>query len=135
MASNVTEIYEAISYILLNDNAVKAIVGTKVFSGWRPTTNAAAPCINHFEITASKHPFGVVSGCQLQVNCWAANYKAARQLSDAVSTALNHYGGLVNGQFHIDAIEYADRKDELPEPEVGLINIATFYNILYRGDN
>ena len=135
MPTTITHIFEAITYLLTQDHDVSTIVGTKVFNGWRPTKGADAPCINHFEVISTKMDFGLFSGCQLQINCWHTNYKSARQLADAVVKKLNHYGGKVNGTFHIDALEYANRKDELVEPDVGLINVAVFFNCLYRADN
>lgn len=104
------------------DGSVSAIVGTKIFPNIVPHS-ASMPSITYQLIDSGyeyaldstpSHKINLVT-CRYQVNCWAATYKAARQLADKVRALFDGYAGTVGG-VPIRKIQIADESD-ISEPE------------------
>lgn len=93
-------IEEAIIQRLLDTNAVATIVGTRVFPGSKPQA-APLPAIVFNKISGA--PIYSDAGevgldeCRLQIDCWAATYSAAKELSRAARNSLSAFFGTSEG--------------------------------------
>ena len=82
---------DAIYEELLGTTGITALVGNRIYRGWRPQ-HAATPCLTFFRISrvpinASTGPSGT-EHARIQIDVWANTSKTARAIADAVSDAL-----------------------------------------------
>lgn len=114
---------EALYVRLTGDAAVTAIVGTAVYPQAAPQ-NLEPPFITYARVSAERlRSFDGPSGLarpRMQVDCWAAGYRQARQLADATRRALDGWRSPADGV--PGAMLESDR--DLHEPENGLHRVS-----------
>jgi len=110
----------AIRDLLLANNAVKAIVGTRVYPGKLPQ-RPELPAIRYFRVSGGRpvsHSGGSgLDGARVQFDCLAGTYQAAKALGSALRAVLQGYKGTV-GSVVIQACFFMDDSDDYgPESE------------------
>jgi hypothetical protein len=87
---------KAIRSILIDDGAVSALVGDRVFPVVR-REGSVLPAIVYQQISGVRdHVFAGPSGfveARFQINCWAETYEGADALADAVRIVMDAYHG------------------------------------------
>ena len=115
-------IEKALVNILQNDAAVANVVAARIYPETMPQGASLPVIIYHiisgaWDITMDGEMN--LARSRFQFDQWAAEYKQARELSDAVRAALDGYSGTV-GTVEIEAIRLLDEDDlfaDLPDVE------------------
>lgn len=120
-------IQAAIRSILLNDPAVKGIVGTRMFP-LELSLDCSLPALSYSRVS---NPYKQVAGIpRFQVSCWSEDYLECHNLAKAVIGALEGYAGIVNS-VNIIRIIPIDAPD-LFEAGTGVFHIPCDFKVIYR---
>lgn len=121
-------IQKAIRKLLVNDPAVAAIVGTRVYP--IHVDGALTPPYIKYLIVSDARIYRTIRPPRIQVSCWADDYPTVRQLAEAVIAALDDYHGVIDG-VAIESIRYLNGP-ELYEAETRLYHIPCDFRVTYR---
>lgn len=125
-------IEEAVRYLLINDAAVAALIGSRVYPIALPQGSTLPAAVFHM-IDATEDDFGVLSDPRIQISCFAATYDGAKALRQAVKNCLKRYRGTAKGILieHI-AVEPGTNESRTPEGDMCMTTID--FRIVYRGE-
>ncbi|HQD26591.1 MAG TPA: DUF3168 domain-containing protein [Methanoculleus thermophilus] len=121
-------IQKAIRKLLVNDPAVAAIVGTRVYP--IHVDGALTPPYIKYLTVSDARIYRTIRPPRIQVSCWADDYPTVRQLAEAVIAALDDYHGVIDG-VAIESIRYLNGP-ELYEAETRLYHIPCDFRVTYR---
>ncbi|MBN1807185.1 MAG: DUF3168 domain-containing protein [Sedimentisphaerales bacterium] len=120
-------IEKALHYILVNNSAVTALVGSGIYPNKIPQ-GAAVPAITYQQISGVRfHDMLEAAGmvkARYQFNCWAAGYAKTREIAEAVRLALDNYSGTAS-QTVIDVI-HLDNEGDMPEMTAGADELGRY---------
>jgi hypothetical protein len=77
---------------LIATTGITALVGARIYRGWRPQ-ESKTPCISFFRVSTT--PLNGATGAsgtdnaRIQIDCWATSPKSARAIAEAVRGALD----------------------------------------------
>jgi hypothetical protein len=101
-------IEEKIFYRLRTNDAVSALVGTRIYPIQLPP-GRTLPAITYTRVsTVRGHCLGGPSGRlrpRIQIDCWADTYSGARTLADKVRLCLDGFLGAIDGESNIGGIK------------------------------
>jgi len=121
-------IQKAIRKLLVNDPAVAAIVGTRVYP--IHVDGALTPPYIKYLTVSDARIYRTIRPPRMQISCWADDYPTVRQLAEAVIAALDDYHGVIDG-VAIESIRYLNGP-ELYEAETRLYHIPCDFRVTYR---
>jgi hypothetical protein len=121
-------IQKAIRKLLVNDPAVAAIVGTRVYP--IHVDGALTPPYIKYLTVSDARIYRTIRPPRMQISCWAEDYPTVRQLAEAVIAALDDYHGVIDG-VAIESIRYLNGP-ELYEAETRLYHIPCDFRVTYR---
>lgn len=121
-------IQKAIRKLLVNDPAVAAIVGTRVYP--IHVDGALTPPYIKYLTVSDARIYRTIRPPRIQVSCWADDYPTVRQLAEVVIAALDDYHGVIDG-VAIESIRYLNGP-ELYEAETRLYHIPCDFRVTYR---
>lgn len=121
-------IQKAIRKLLVNDPAVAAIVGTRVYP--IHVDGALTPPYIKYLTVSDARIYRTIRPPRMQISCWADDYPTVRQLAEAVIAALDDYHGVIDG-VAIESIQYLNGP-ELYEAETRLYHIPCDFRVTYR---
>lgn len=115
---------EAITFLLLGDAGVTALVGNRVHWLRLPQSVGEKPYINLQRVTGRRDyrmqgASGLVSS-RLQIDAWGETYSSAKHSARAVIAALSGYRGIVNGT-EIQG-GFVDTERDLNDADAGDVN-------------
>jgi hypothetical protein len=123
----ITTVDGAIRSILLNNAAVTALVGSRVYVLELPDT-CTFPAISIHKIS---DPYSRIKGSpRIQVSAWGEDLLITKQISTAVETALDGYAGTLGNIaiIHINPLESQD----FPADNAGLYQVSYDFLVLYK---
>jgi hypothetical protein len=119
---------QAIGYMILNNTAIKAIIGTRAYYGDVPATVTTYPQINYFNVSA---PYigGNAENERWQINCRAKTVSEAAYLSYLVRNLFNEYQGAVGSSFEFQSCHFEDKRfiEEMNNIYNHSVDIMFFY--------
>ena len=121
-------IQKAIRKLLVNDPAVAAIVGTRVYP-IHVDGELTPPYIKYLTVSDARI-YRTIRPPRIQVSCWAEDYPTVRGLAETVIAALDDYHGVIDG-VAIESIRYLNGP-ELYEAETRLYHIPCDFRVTYR---
>lgn len=120
---------------LKESGTVTNIVGTKIYPQLAPQ-NAALPYVTYQRIDTPRlrsldGPVGLASP-RVQIDCWSARYKEAKQLGEAIRKMLDGFKGSYGGEV-VQGVFLEDERDAFELPvhanEVGSHRVSQDYTI------
>lgn len=116
---------ELATYLIVTTRATYAKAAARVYPTRKPPkalSPATFPMVTFSKVSgAVDHTLDGVTGLgfpRFQFNCWAATYKAAHELAEAVKSDLDNFRGTM-GTVRVDGILLED-ESEVSDPRLGV---------------
>lgn len=111
-----------------------ALVSTRISPLMLPE-KTAFPAVSFFLVSRSKFPGmgsdGALTRARIQVDCWGASYKSAKDVATQVRGALNRYRG-TSGGVTVQEIMIESEGPDLFEDETGIYHVPMDFMMFFE---